>query len=80
MSKGPKRTKLATFSLGLEDIAQLKWLAEQDDRSISWIAREAIQLGLPLLCKKKGLTPPPSIFSQETAPTTTKSKSKKASL
>lgn len=65
MSRGPKRTKLATFSLGLEDIAQLKWLAEQDDRSISWVAREAIQLGLPLLCKQKGLKPPPSITSQE---------------
>jgi len=78
MSRGPKRTKLATFSLGLEDIAQLKWLADQDDRSISWVAREAIQLGLPLLCKQKGLKPPPSISSQETAPTTTKTKNKKA--
>ena len=66
MSKGKCHTKLASISLTYEDIAQIWWLANKDSRSFSWVAREAIARGLPLLCKDKNFPTPPE-FTDEKA-------------
>ena len=54
-----RHTKLASISLTHQDIAQVWWLADKDNRSFSWVAREAIARGLPLLCKDRNFSAPP---------------------
>jgi len=67
MSKGKRHTKLASISLTFEDIAQIWWLANKDSRSFSWVAREAIARGLPLLCKDKNFSSPPEFKDDDDA-------------
>lgn len=67
MSKGKRHTKLASLSLTYEDIAKVWWFADKDRRSFSWVAREAIARGLPLLCKDRNFPHPPEFEDDDAA-------------
>lgn len=60
MPKAPKKTKLATVSFGVQDLARVWWVADREDLSFSRVCREAITLGLPALLRKKGIPDPPA--------------------
>lgn len=67
MPKAPKKTKLATVSFGVQDLARVWWVADREDLSFSRVCREAISLGLPALLRKKGIPDPPSFDTLEEA-------------
>lgn len=58
MQKSPPKKKTIAISVDLEHVLELNRLAELEDRPVSRIVREALDLGLPAIRRRHGIADP----------------------
>jgi predicted transcriptional regulator len=64
MPKTPPRKKTIAISVDMEHVLELNRLAELEDRPVSRIVREALDLGLPAIRRRHGIADPsPTLVS-----------------